>query len=201
MNRKAISLVELVLVVAILGLLAAIMFPIIFAAKNRAKTTPCVSNMRQFYGAWAIYRGENSDAIPDLVSEFVGKPQYGILRCPSDNFRGSKQLRLKTAGNTIVVLLPVLLPRFRELLFEADANYGIAFCVLHGEWVMTDAEPRVGTTGKVVRLRQDGSVQMANAGHLCYDAGGGTGTYSRPDWLMFTDAPCPPEFGMGKPCR
>lgn len=201
MNRKAISLVELVLVVAILGLLAAIMFPIIFAAKNRAKTTPCVSNLRQFYGAWAIYRGENSDAIPDLVSEFVGKPQYGILRCPSDNLGGANSYDSKLLGTPSSYFYLWWLPRFRELLFEADANYGIAFCVLHGEWVMTDAEPRVGTTGKVIRLRQDGSVQMANAGHLCYDAGSGTGTYSRPDWLMFTDAPCPPEFGMGKPCR
>jgi len=60
--------VEIMIVVAIIGLLAAIAIPNFVKARNTAQATGCINNLRQIDGAkqtWALEKGMGPDALPD----------------------------------------------------------------------------------------------------------------------------------------
>jgi len=51
MKRKNFTLVEIMIVVAIIGLLAAIAIPNFIQARNKARRDSCINNLRQIDGA------------------------------------------------------------------------------------------------------------------------------------------------------
>ncbi|MDD5422642.1 MAG: prepilin-type N-terminal cleavage/methylation domain-containing protein [Candidatus Omnitrophota bacterium] len=67
MNRKGFTLVEIMIVVAIIGLLAAIAIPNFVRARQTALKNACIGNLKQIQGAiqvWAIDQGKNdTDAV------------------------------------------------------------------------------------------------------------------------------------------
>lgn len=64
-RRHAFTLIELLVVIAIIAILAAILFPVFASAKNSAKRTATISNMRQLSTAMVMYHGDYDDtAIP-----------------------------------------------------------------------------------------------------------------------------------------
>ena len=56
--RKGFTLIELLVVVAIVAILAALLFPVFAQAKEAAKRTGCLSNLRQLGLAWTMYAGD-----------------------------------------------------------------------------------------------------------------------------------------------
>jgi prepilin-type N-terminal cleavage/methylation domain-containing protein/prepilin-type processing-associated H-X9-DG protein len=65
MNKRAFTLLELLVVTAIIGVLAAIAVPVIAGVQSRAKQTACASNLRQLGMAITAYAGENDGAFPE----------------------------------------------------------------------------------------------------------------------------------------
>jgi prepilin-type N-terminal cleavage/methylation domain-containing protein/prepilin-type processing-associated H-X9-DG protein len=57
------TLVELLVVSAMLGLLAALLFPTFVRAKGAAKAVQCANNQRQLTTIWTMYTGDNSDGL------------------------------------------------------------------------------------------------------------------------------------------
>jgi prepilin-type N-terminal cleavage/methylation domain-containing protein/prepilin-type processing-associated H-X9-DG protein len=55
MQNRAFTLIELLVVIAIIAILAAILFPVFTSAKEAAKKTTSVSNLRQIGLAWTMY--------------------------------------------------------------------------------------------------------------------------------------------------
>lgn len=63
MNKKAFTLIELLVVIAIIAILAAILFPVFAQAKEAAKATTCLANVKQFGISSNMYSTDWDDTI------------------------------------------------------------------------------------------------------------------------------------------
>jgi prepilin-type N-terminal cleavage/methylation domain-containing protein len=78
-NRKAgFTLVEIMIVVAIIGLLAAIAIPNFIKARQSSQTNACINNLRQIEGAkatWALENKKTGSATP-TATDLYGTDKY-----------------------------------------------------------------------------------------------------------------------------
>ena len=87
-SRKAgFTLVEIMIVVAIIGMLAAIAIPNFVKARKASQASSCVNNMRQIQGAKATWALENKKLGTDTpaTTDLYGADKYikAEPKCPS----------------------------------------------------------------------------------------------------------------------
>ncbi|MBK8913256.1 MAG: prepilin-type N-terminal cleavage/methylation domain-containing protein [Phycisphaerales bacterium] len=71
-RNRAFTLVELLVVVAIIALLMSLLFPGLATAKKQAREAVCMSNLRQVTTGFIMYASEWSDFLPGSVNDVVG---------------------------------------------------------------------------------------------------------------------------------
>lgn len=64
-SRGAFTLIELLVVIAIISLLAAILFPVFTQARERARRTACLSNMKQIGMGITMYSQDYDERLPE----------------------------------------------------------------------------------------------------------------------------------------
>ena len=104
--KRGFTLIELLVVIAIIAILAALSLPALSRAKDRARRTSCVNNLRQVNLAIHLYADDWSDSLPvlpnpnlypngvgayykQLVKSYLGlsglaSPSEKVFICPAD---------------------------------------------------------------------------------------------------------------------
>jgi prepilin-type N-terminal cleavage/methylation domain-containing protein/prepilin-type processing-associated H-X9-DG protein len=106
-RRSAFTLIELLTVIAIIGILAAIIIPTVGKVRQSAKSAQCLSNLRQMGMGFNLFAAENKGRLPRVglnprptkpdvldalwysaISPYIQKAQivsnHPVYRCPSE---------------------------------------------------------------------------------------------------------------------
>ena len=125
MTRKTgFTLVELLVVIAVIAILAAMLLPALTQAKGRARLAACVSNLRQLGIGMSLYLDDSRQCFPtaDFSDNLLGLP-------PASHSNSLRQVMVRFAPGDKLLLCPALRQQAdRGTNYPTDYNF---LCV-HG---------------------------------------------------------------------
>lgn len=107
LDQRGFTLIELLVVIAIIAILAAILFPVFAQAREKARQTSCLSNMRQLSAAMLMYAEDYDGLFPPVIARSNRQERnpylmswmhllspnlksLGVLICPSSGARSQE---------------------------------------------------------------------------------------------------------------
>jgi len=124
-QKRAFTLIEILVVIAIIALLAAILFPVFSRARENARSKNCMSNERQIAMSLVQYKQDNDRRFPPLndagVDGWAANIKLNsnqVFQCPSEgsddtagftdywlnaDLLGMHDVRMRYPSNTILI--------------------------------------------------------------------------------------------------
>lgn len=104
-SRKGFTLIELLVVIAIIVILAAILFPVFAKAREKARQSSCVANVKQIMNAVGMYTQDYDEVFPSACVWGYPDPwtfwphqlqayikNWDVYDCPSNVRKGWKNV-------------------------------------------------------------------------------------------------------------
>ncbi len=202
--RKNFTLIELLIVIAIIAILAAMLLPALNKARDRAMSIKCVSNLKNIHLMLVSYIDDNNGRYPYTVLVNIGEPvsntKYpktwvqqvdpksfpypsssasGIWRCPkqkSTNVARNYNIAWELGGVEVTLSPRVTLTQIRKPSAVAELVDGTASTP---QYAINGWETQSDwIAGKVVHWRHQ------NKANVCY-VDGHIGQTGRAEWRQF----------------
>lgn len=109
-GRYSFTLIELMVVIGIIAILAALVFPTLDKARAKARQTKCLNNLHQFSIGIITYRLDHNDNMPPWLSSLAPPMSsyidsaVGAFVCPSDrsNPKGSDGSKPNDVASNVI---------------------------------------------------------------------------------------------------
>ena len=171
------TLIELLVVVAIIAILAAMLLPALTKAKERARTTQCISNFHQIGIASAVYCGDFNYFPAGLVP---GVSQWDLSLSPYAGSPNSDSM-LTASNRSSVFVCPAAQVNNAARQLNYSANPNVCKDERYGSLVLSTSVPRPAETilaADGIQYQPDGDaqamfwgVQNAAARYISFDDG------------------------------
>lgn len=189
-HRPGFTLIEMLVVLGIIALLAAITFPVLAHVREKGRQSACASNLHQLGLAIEIYIQDNDERHPSAIAvpPYAGLPSFQdptgwagrvypyvksapVFHCPTDPAAGvaetpprvpvSYALNSNLVGTSQAILAA---PSHTVLLFEvADDQAAITLPDEGGNRVPQNSAAGNGLNGALLNLTGNGSVRIDGA--------------------------------------
>jgi prepilin-type N-terminal cleavage/methylation domain-containing protein len=176
MKRAGFTLIEVLVAIAIIGIVAAITFSVMASARESARTTKCISNLHQWGLAIQMYRQEWDGIDPSqglkitslyqlglppqsMQAEFIHNNKLGhhdIYYCPSAR---PVRLRPKLGYRGFFVAYDDPPPAVLQTIQERGGDAPLMACSYHNAEPWEEDNPTDGTL-RVLVLRFNQQVNM-----------------------------------------
>jgi prepilin-type N-terminal cleavage/methylation domain-containing protein len=159
-GRRGFTLVELLVVIAVLALLAAFLLPIYSSARERGRQTVCLANLRQIGQALSMYRQDYGSypgfwaGVPEALAPYVKNQR--LLFCPSS--KQPQGIKLSSSYAFLIDGDRLRFPHGNEL----QPRSVIVYCRDHAKKEPLDKRYE----GMFPVLRHDGAIGIIPAGKV-----------------------------------
>ena len=133
--KKGFTLIELLVVIAIIAILAAILFPVFAQAREKARQTQCLSNVKQIGLAVLMYAGDYDEMLPaqQNVGGLVGQDTVYGGNWFAGNFPPAAQPSLDASQTTVPGILNPYVKSGKLFKCPSDGNTECNFVNTNGK--------------------------------------------------------------------